>query len=146
MNEMHMVFCYSSRNRLRHFSPFTFQSIPPNQLIKVIKVTTMLLNPVTSSQHPSLMYLSPSPLLSSLNLILCLASSIPTRVPSSLTGCSFSASSTCSSSSSWPPKDEVSWASVFGPLHIVSIFKALNTTSILMTLILVHSGCCHRVS
>ena len=52
MNEMHMVFCYSSPNRLRQ-SPFTFQSIPPNQLIKVIKVTTMLLNPVASSQHPS---------------------------------------------------------------------------------------------
>ena len=59
MNEMHMVFCYSSPNRLRQ-SPFTFQSIPPNQLIKVIKVTTMLLNPVASSQHPSLMDLLPS--------------------------------------------------------------------------------------
>ena len=80
MNEMHMVFCYSSPNRLRQ-SPFTFQSIPPNQLIKVIKVTTMLLNPVASSQHPSLMDLSPSPLFSSLKLILCLASGIPGRVP-----------------------------------------------------------------
>ena len=78
MNEMHMVFCYSSPNRQ---SPFTFQSIPSNQLITVIKVTTMLLNPVASSQHPSLVDLSPSPLLASLKLILCLASSIPGRVP-----------------------------------------------------------------
>lgn len=58
-----------------------FSPSPSNQLITVIKVTTMLLNPVASSQHPSLVDLSPSLLLTSLKLILCLASSIPGRVP-----------------------------------------------------------------